>query len=144
MGRVVGRAPQDRPRVVGGGVGEGPPDGAGEGGDAGGGDAVQAAAGGDEVGGGADALHGSPVDGGGEAGRPAHLDRELVEFRRLGVLGEQEGLFGEVGDGDAVEVGERVAGGDQDAERVVAEQQRGDLGRGEGGPADADVEAAVL
>src|ERR1700722_5941883 len=49
-----------------GGVGEGPPDGSGERGDAGGGDAVQAAAGGDEVGGGPDALHGSPVDGGGE------------------------------------------------------------------------------
>ena len=83
------------------------------------------------------------VDGGGEAGRAAHLDGELVEFRRPRLLGEQEGLFGEVGDGDGVEVGEGVAGGDQDAEGVAAEQQRGDLRRGERGAADADVEAAV-
>ena len=60
-----------------------------------------------------------------------------------GVLGEQQGLFGEVGDGDAAEVGERMAGGDQDAERVLAEQQRCDLRRGERGAADADVQAAV-
>jgi hypothetical protein len=43
----------------------------------------------------------------------------------------------------AAEVGERVAGRHQDAERVLAEQQRGDLRRGERGAADADVEAAV-
>src|SRR6202020_2778800 len=100
VGGVVGRAPQDRPRVVGGRLGERPPDGAGQRGDAGGGDAVQAAAGGDQGGGGADALDGSPVDGGGEAGRAAHLDGELVEFPRHGLLREEEGLFGEVGDGD--------------------------------------------
>ena len=33
--------------------------------------------------------------------------------------------------------------GHQDAERVLAEQQRGDLRRGERGAADADVQAAV-
>ena len=36
-----------------------------------------------------------------------------------------------------------MAGRDQDAQRVVAEQARGDLGRGVRGPADADVQAAV-
>jgi hypothetical protein len=36
-----------------------------------------------------------------------------------------------------------VAGGHQDPERVLAEQQRCDLRRGERGPADPDVQPAV-
>ena len=36
-----------------------------------------------------------------------------------------------------------MTGGHQDPERVLAEQQRRDLGRGELGPADSDVQAAV-
>ncbi|HYV81275.1 MAG TPA: hypothetical protein VE979_24425 [Streptosporangiaceae bacterium] len=36
-----------------------------------------------------------------------------------------------------------MTGGDQDPERVLAEQQRRHLRRGERGPADADVQAAV-
>ena len=32
---------------------------------------------------------------------------------------------------------------DQDPERIAAEQVRGDLGRGQRGPADSDVQAAV-
>ena len=76
-------------------------------------------------------------------GGPAHLDGELVEFRGLDLFGEQQRLGGQHGDGDGVQCGEPVAGGDQDPERVVAEQVGGDLGRGERGPADADVQPAV-
>ena len=42
-------------------------------------------------------------------------------------------LGGQVRDRDAVQGGEPVAGRDQDPERVLAEQQRGDAGRGERG-----------
>src|ERR1700722_7518617 len=118
---VVGGAPQDRPRVVGGWPGQRPPGGAGERGDAGGRDAVQAASGGDEAGGGADALHGPLVDGGGEAGRPAHLNGELVEFRGHGFLGEQQRFPRKRGDRDAVKIGKWVTSRHQDPERVLAE-----------------------
>jgi hypothetical protein len=41
------------------------------------------------------------VHGGGEAGGPAHLDGELVEFRGLGLFGEQQRPGGQDGDGMA-------------------------------------------
>ena len=53
---------------------------------------------GDEIGGRADAFHGALVHGGGEPGGPAHLDRELVEFRGLDLFGEQQRLLGQHGD----------------------------------------------
>src|SRR5580700_6185480 len=48
---------------------------------------------GDQVSGRADAFHGALVHGGGEAGGPAHLDGELVEFRGPDLLGEKQRLF---------------------------------------------------
>ena len=48
----------------------------------------------------ADALHGALVHAGGEPGRAAQLDDELVELGCLLVLGEQEGLLRQRGDGD--------------------------------------------
>ena len=139
----LGRAPQHRPRVVRGRFGERPPDGPGECGDAGGGDTVQAAPLDDQVGGRADAFDGPPVHGGSEAGGPAHLDGELIELRGPDLFGEQQRLLGQDGDRDAVQSGEPVTGGDQDPQRVLPEQQRRHLRRGERGPADADVQAAV-
>src|SRR6202035_3183957 len=75
VGAVAG-APQHRPRIIGCGFGERPPDRPGQRRDARGGYAVQAAALGDERGGGADALDGAFVHGGNETCRPAHLHRE--------------------------------------------------------------------
>jgi hypothetical protein len=51
----------------------------------------------------ADAFHGALVHGGGEVGRPAHLDGELVEFRGQDLLGEQQRFFGQDGDRDGVQ-----------------------------------------
>ena len=77
---------------------------------------------GDQVGGRANALHGPPVHGGSEAGRPAHLDGELIELRSLDLFGEQQRLLRQDGDRDAVQPGEPVTGGDQDPQRVLPEQ----------------------
>ncbi|HZR53334.1 MAG TPA: hypothetical protein VFB06_27955, partial [Streptosporangiaceae bacterium] len=44
-------------------------------------------------------------------------------------------------DRDAVQPGEPVTGRHQDPERVLAEQQRRDLRRGQRGTADTDVQA---
>ena len=89
--------------------------------------------------GGADAFHGAFVHGGGEAGGPAHLDGELVEFRSLGFLGEQQRFLGQVCDRHALQPGEPVTGWHQDPERVLAEQQRRDLGGRGRGPADTYI-----
>ncbi len=140
---VVGRAPQDRPRVVGRRFAERPPGGPGERSDAGGRHAVQAASLGDEIGGRADALHGPSVHGGGETGRPAHLDRELIEFRSLHFLGEQQRFLRQACDRHDLHCGEPVTGRHQDPERVLTEQQRRDLCRRERGAADTDIEPAV-
>jgi hypothetical protein len=98
---------------------------------------------GDQIRGRPDALHGPAVNGRGEAGAPAHLDGELVEFRSLHFFGEQQRLLSQDGDGNAFKSGEPVTGWHQDPERVLAEQQRWDVRRGERGAADADVQAAV-
>jgi len=66
---------------------------------------------------------------GDKPGRPVQLHGELIELRSPGFLGEQERFGDQDGDRDAVKAGEPVAGRHQDPERILAEQQRGNLRR---------------
>src|ERR1700690_3913709 len=68
--------------------------------------------------------------GGTPAGRPRR-DGKRFDPGGGSLFGEQQRLFSQGGDGYGVQGGEPVAGGDQDPQRIVTEQVRGDLRRGQ-------------